>query len=32
MRKGEEEEEEDRRLLWNVCGSGQNSAISFVRA
>lgn len=27
-----EAEEEDRRLLWNVCGSGQNSTISFVRA
>ena len=29
MRRGEEE---DRRLLWNVCSSGQNSTISFVRA
>lgn len=28
----EREEEEDRRLLWNVCGSSQNSTISFVRA
>ena len=29
MRRGEEE---DRRLLWNVSSSGQNSTISFVRA